>query len=125
MSPELAASRRLREPGGFRRGFLQTQAMNQGTPAEDMPQRWSIRLVDSIVSTSFAVESHVYGLNLSDDEDASPVVSQGAGNLNIAFLIFKGNCGCAILYMPRGWMHGGQGSRQQGEERINMQKGIG
>lgn len=54
---------------------------------------------------SFQVESHFYGLNLDEDQSARPV--GGAGNLNIAFLIFKGNCGCAILYMPRGWMHGG------------------
>lgn len=106
MSPELAASRRLREPGGFRRGFLQTQAINQGLQAEDLPQTWSQRLVDTLAATSFQVESHVYGLNLSDDEDAQPI-RHGASNLSIAFLIFKGNCGCAILYMPRGWMHGG------------------
>ena len=108
MSPELAASRRLREPGGFRRGFLQTQAINQGLQAEDLPQTWSQRLVDTLAATSFQVESHVYGLNLSDDEDAQPI-RHGASNLSIAFLIFKGNCGCAILYMPRGWMHGGGG----------------
>lgn len=105
-SPELAASRRLREPGGFRRGFLQAQALNEGVQQAELPSRWTGRLVDTLRVQSFQVESHFYGLDLDEDSKDEPPPA-GAGNLSIAFLIFKGNCGCAILYMPRGWMHGG------------------
>lgn len=105
-SPELQESRRLREPGGFRRGFLQAQALNDGVQQEELPRRWTGRLVDTLRVQSFQVESHFYGLDLDEDGTDEPPPA-GAGNVNIAFLIFKGNCGCAILYMPRGWMHGG------------------
>eukprot|EP00435_Cladocopium_sp_Y103_P036971 s2052_g9.t1 len=106
-SPELAASRRLREPGGFRRGFLQAQALNEGVQQAELPTRWTGRLVDTLRVQSFQVESHFYGLDLDEDSKDEPPPAGRAGNLSIAFLIFKGNCGCAILYMPRGWMHGG------------------
>ncbi|CAK9086836.1 unnamed protein product [Durusdinium trenchii] len=97
-------SARLREPGGFRRNFLHQQALQEG---REVDGRWSERLIDTLAVHSFQVESHFYGLDLDEEPSAVRPVTGTAGDLNIAFLIFKGNCGCAILYMPRGWMHGG------------------
>eukprot|EP00931_Biecheleriopsis_adriatica_P056695 TRINITY_DN33607_c0_g1_i1.p1 TRINITY_DN33607_c0_g1~~TRINITY_DN33607_c0_g1_i1.p1 ORF type:complete len:525 (-),score=77.81 TRINITY_DN33607_c0_g1_i1:81-1607(-) len=102
-SAELRASQLMREPGGFRRDFLQTRALNQGVTAEQQPDTWNVRLLDTMQSLVSA-ESHRYGLSFGDDEEPA---NRGASNLAIAFLIFKGNCGCAILYMPRAWRNGG------------------
>eukprot|EP00440_Ansanella_granifera_P021520 gb/GFBE01023359.1/.p1 GENE.gb/GFBE01023359.1/~~gb/GFBE01023359.1/.p1 ORF type:complete len:518 (+),score=84.14 gb/GFBE01023359.1/:1-1554(+) len=105
-SPELRASNAMREPGGFRREFLRTRAETEGVPPEQMPDTWNVRLMDSFKSFGMLNIEGAYGLTFSDDADAQPPPS-GASDLSVAFLIFKGNCGCAILYMPRAWMHGG------------------
>lgn len=46
-------------------------------------------------------------MNLDDDISPRGPPSQLLSNVGVGFAIFKGNCGCAILYMPRAWMHGG------------------
>ena len=40
---------------GFRRGFLQAQALNDGVQQEELPRRWTGRLVDTLRVQSFQV----------------------------------------------------------------------
>ena len=38
---------------GFRRGFLQAQALNEGVQQAELPSRWTGRLVDTLRVQSF------------------------------------------------------------------------
>ncbi|CAE8621585.1 unnamed protein product, partial [Polarella glacialis] len=104
--PELAAQRRLREPGGFRRQFLHTAAEAEGRPVAARPAVWRNTLMESISSGNLL--SMLFFEDVPDDGEVTPRVPvEGMGNLGVAIAVFKGNIGAAILFAPRSFSIGG------------------
>mmetsp|Transcript_118006 Transcript_118006/g.328883 ORF Transcript_118006/g.328883 Transcript_118006/m.328883 type:complete len:553 (+) Transcript_118006:30-1688(+) len=114
-NPELQRQKQLRDPGGFRRGFLHSQAEAKGIPVERRPDAWHRSLMEtpgliqsftqtwkelcSIYDRGFD-PNHMHGTE--GGADLKKLSDFGA-----AVAIFKGMCGPSSLTLPRAWSHGG------------------
>jgi len=122
-SPDLRQQRLLREPGGFRRDFLHARAGEQGLEIPERPAAWGTRLLRQISDQYWQLdeeqvvsrEAYLFGLDQWGDDLWRDCAEGGAtqpcphtlSKCGIAFVIFKANCGCAVLYQPRAWRNGG------------------
>lgn len=124
----LQEQKKMRDPGGFRRQHLHTQATKQGIAVEDRPKVWNTELKEQkhlwmYFSQSFVQGlrhtnyTHYFGYDLDDEpgdeleenllqRNQSDVVDK-LTDMGAAIAIFKGNCGPAALTLPKAWSHGG------------------
>lgn len=122
-NPDLQWSRRLREAGGFRRGFLAQRRESDpssngggdnGPGAEGAGGAPTLlsQLVPLLKeSMDYArIHDRAFGEEEEQDEDDIPESAAVAArpvaklsNKGVAVTVFKGNCGMAILFGPHAW----------------------
>lgn len=126
-SEELQEQRRMREPGGFRRQHLHTQAEAKGIAIEDRPMAWEESLMEQKLIWTYLGRAFLHQMQVGHfitKIDSDGPSSDGPGDLGeellprshsedrlsdlgAAIAILKGNCGPASLLLAKAWSHGG------------------
>eukprot|EP00397_Hematodinium_sp_SG-2012_P035026 GEMP01037623.1.p1 GENE.GEMP01037623.1~~GEMP01037623.1.p1 ORF type:complete len:500 (-),score=62.22 GEMP01037623.1:343-1842(-) len=92
----------LKEPGGFRRNYLQNRADEAGVPEEFRPKVWQSRIVDYTLTLSLFEDYG--GKEHPSVEDTERHVTS---NTKVFFALLKANVGPGALFLPQAFQNGG------------------
>lgn len=101
----------IREPGGFRRFFLNRKASVEGIPFEQRPVAWKVSTLRSLRPlVRVGYFNNVFGIRIDEDTGEVHPGAPPAGESGVctaALAIFKGFVGSGITFMPGAFEHGG------------------